>query len=152
MILKKIKLHPFAGATDKELSFHAGLNLICGPNEAGKSTLVRALFFVLFEPTNLTPAKEQAKLKDYLPVKGGDSIAIDLEFESGGISYSLKKKWGGARSSELVSANGKITDPVEVQRKVNELLHNNEATWRNVLFANQGVLSQTIEMIKERML
>ena len=39
MILKSIALTPFGGLTDALLDFKPGLNVIHGPNEAGKSTI-----------------------------------------------------------------------------------------------------------------
>jgi DNA repair protein SbcC/Rad50 len=39
MILREIKLNPFAGMNNKSVPFNQGLNLILGPNEAGKSTI-----------------------------------------------------------------------------------------------------------------
>ena len=52
MIINTIKLNPFAGITEREASFEPGLNVILGPNEAGKSTLLNALRMVLFTPTD----------------------------------------------------------------------------------------------------
>ena len=43
MIFTKIRLHPFAGLTDLTLEFAPGLNTVVGENEAGKSTVFRAL-------------------------------------------------------------------------------------------------------------
>ncbi|MBA3286165.1 MAG: AAA family ATPase, partial [Nitrosopumilus sp.] len=54
MIIRKLKLHPFAGLTNQTIEFNEGLSVVCGPNEAGKSTTVRALYFALFIKTNLT--------------------------------------------------------------------------------------------------
>ena len=48
MILKKIRLHPFGGTADRTYDFTLGLNIIQGPNEAGKSTLFNASQSVFF--------------------------------------------------------------------------------------------------------
>ena len=53
MILKNIALTPFGGLTDARLNFKPGLNVIHGPNEAGKSTIFNALQRVLFTPAHL---------------------------------------------------------------------------------------------------
>jgi len=149
MILEKIKLHPFAGIYNKEISFHSCLNIISGPNEAGKSTLIKALQFSLFVPSNIGRVRGQNMLKEYLPANGGDTISVDLVFSCDGMNYELKKKWGGSNSSELTISNGTvITAPETVQETLFMLLKNSEATWRRVLFANQAMLSQTINEIK----
>lgn len=59
MILQSIRLHPFAGISDKTYNFQKDLTVICGPNEEGKSTVARAVRQILFLDTNLTPAKNR---------------------------------------------------------------------------------------------
>ena len=54
MILRRLQLHPFAGSADREVRFEPGLNVILGPNEAGKSTLRRALRQALLVSTKLS--------------------------------------------------------------------------------------------------
>ncbi len=58
MKIQSIRLHPFAGITDKTYEFNNGLSVICGPNEEGKSTVFKAIHQVLFLETNLTTAKK----------------------------------------------------------------------------------------------
>ena len=43
MRVSNLRLHPFAGQTDFSVDFKPGLNVISGPNEAGKSSLLNAL-------------------------------------------------------------------------------------------------------------
>ena len=151
MIIKKIRLFPFAGITDIEIIFEKGLNVISGPNEAGKSTIVRALLFAFFTPTKLTPANEKKVLADVLPVAGGDTVKINLEFEAEGINYTLEKSWGGSKNSILQINNGKsLNDPTTVQNKIEEILDLNEATWKNMLFAHQATLDKTIKNIQDK--
>ena len=90
MKIKKITLHPFAGVINKTFEFESGLNVVLGDNEAGKSTLVKALIMVLFETTKQTPAKEKTLLENFLPAGGGDIVAVDLEFEYQLQTYILK--------------------------------------------------------------
>ena len=35
MIVRRLHLHPFAGSSDREVTFSSGLNVVVGPNEAG---------------------------------------------------------------------------------------------------------------------
>lgn len=150
MIIKKIKLFPFARISDREIVFEKGLNVISGPSGSGKSTIVSALTLVLFTPTNLTPAIEKNMLASFLPAGGKtDTIKVTLEFEANSISYLLEKSWGGTKSSKLTvgSSGNIISDPATVQTKIQEVLVHNEATWKNILFAHQAALDKTIEMI-----
>lgn len=57
MYLKKANLNNFGHFRNRELEFGSGLNIIMGPNEAGKSTLVEFLrYMVLGKPVRRHPA------------------------------------------------------------------------------------------------
>ncbi len=150
MKLLSIFLHPFAGIVNKQIEFTGGMNVILGDNEAGKSTLMKALQMVLFEPTHQTPAAEKKLLKDVLPVGGGDMIAIDLNVENNGDVYLIKKQWGKSSLSSFNKINeAPITDPKEVQHKIDELLVQNKTVWNSVMFAEQAALSNTHNIFGE---
>jgi len=150
MKLLSISLHPFAGIVNKQIEFTGGMNVILGDNEAGKSTLMKALQMVLFEPTHQTPAAEKKLLKDVLPVGGGDMIAIDLNVENNGAVYQIKKQWGKSSLSSFNKINeAPITDPKEVQHKIDELLVQNKTVWNSVMFAEQAALSNTHNIFGE---
>ena len=151
MIIKKVRLFPFAGINDKELLFEKKLNIIHGPNEVGKSTIVKALFFVLFTPVKLTPSKEKALLENTLPANGGDTIRVKIEFESAGVNYILYKTWGGQKQVSLkIDGVLELNEFEKVQQKMEEVLGLNEATWKNVLFSKQALLEKTITLIRDQ--
>jgi exonuclease SbcC len=89
MKIKSIQLKPFAGISDKKVKFCPGLTVILGPNEAGKSTLLNALKSVLFTEVELTKVRFDRLMKEYMPVKGGDTIRVSLEFQTEGKDYFL---------------------------------------------------------------
>lgn len=76
--------------------FAPGLNLFTGPNEAGKSTLVRAIRAAFFERHRSTSVED---LKPW-----GDSSAspsIELDFNLDGKSYRLNKSFLGRKRCDL---------------------------------------------------
>ncbi len=52
MILRHLELKQFGRFSDRSFEFRRGLNLVVGPNEAGKSTLVEAIPAILFGSAN----------------------------------------------------------------------------------------------------
>lgn len=150
MKLIALTLNPFAGVSNYTLHFQPGLNVICGPNEVGKSTAIKALLMTFFTSTNLTPAALKNSISNYLPRPLGDTIHTKLEFECVGLKYVLEKYWGATKSTNFILPDGSVmTDADAVQAKVGELLLLNEATYRSILVANQSELKHSIETLKK---
>jgi len=148
MLLKKITLQPFAGIVNKEVVLENGLNVLFGPNEAGKSTLVKAIYFALFEPTNLAIEASRRQFKMIGPVAGGDTVKVILNFEINHSDYRLIKCWGAVPSSSLTDSNGLVySDPNLVSNMLQEFLGLNTATWKNILFAHQSLLTETVRTL-----
>lgn len=82
--------------------FQPGLNLFSGPNEAGKSTLVRAIRAAFFE------RHRSSSVDDLLPW-GEPSAApsVELDFSLGAIDYRLRKSFMHRKRCEL---NGGVKD------------------------------------------
>ena len=150
MILQKLTLCPFAGFTHREVDFKSGLNVILGENEAGKSTLVKAIKATLFEPTNLGKRDLEKFAHSYFPKGIADQAKTILVFESGNITYTMEKTWGAGKSSKLTSSGGaSLNDDNAVQAKLNELLVLHRGSWEEVLFADQQRMSSTVESIQK---
>ncbi len=155
MKLKSIKLHPFAGIRDKEFQFENGLNVLLGPNEAGKSTVFHAILNGLLTTTSLTAKQVDDTIGRFFPVSGGDTIRITLVLEDKhGKELRITKTWkkgtrNGSASLHLPDGT-EITDEEEVQRQIEELLPVSPATMKTILLADQSGLHHTIrEMEKE---
>ena len=146
MILKSIALTPFGGLTDALLDFKPGLNVIHGPNEAGKSTIFNALQRVLFTPARLTPFAFKREMESFLPLEGGDTIAVSLCLNLNGDTYALKRTWGATKSAEFTLPGGSlITDEDAIQKRLISLLPAKEGTFKTVLMTYQSGLPKTIE-------
>lgn len=151
MILRRLQLHPFAGVADREWRFEPGLNVVLGPNEAGKSTLRRALRQALFVPTALSRREAQSEVRPHLPLGGGDTIRVSLELAEGGAIWKLSKRWSpGNASSELVRPDGGLlTDSAAVEEALGALLGLTRGTWEHVLFAAQGEIGSGLDRLDE---
>ncbi len=149
MRIKQLQLHPFAGIPSRIVEFQPGLNVVVGPNEAGKSTLVNALRWVLFRPVRLKTKRLKEELRLFLPVSGGDTIRVSLVFEQDG-EYRIHKSWGGESSAELRLPDGNIlTNESAVQERLQQLVGHHEATYSNVLMVQQNRLTETVEFLKK---
>ena len=87
MIIHSLKLDPFAGISEKKIDFKKDLNVVLGPNEAGKSTLLNALRLVLFVPTDCGKRIFKEEIADFMPLAGGDTIRVGLNFRIGKQDY-----------------------------------------------------------------
>lgn len=150
MIIKSIDLTPFGGLTDAHLDFNSGLNVIHGPNEAGKSTIFNALQRVLFTRAHLTRAVFKREMESFLPLEGGDTIVVSLCLDLNGDTYVLKKTWGATRSAELTLPEGAlVTDEDDIQERLLSLLPAKEGTFKTVLMTYQSGLPKTIEELED---
>ncbi|KQP22749.1 ATP-binding protein [Pseudorhodoferax sp. Leaf267] len=77
--------------------FDAGLNILAGPNEAGKSTLVRAIRAAFFE------RHKSSMVEDLRPWGEGSSAAprVEIDFELDGQPHQLVKSFLGKKRCTL---------------------------------------------------
>ena len=149
MRLTSVRLHPFAGQMDKTYDFKAGLNVIEGPNEFGKSTLFKAIMHGFHAPVNLTAGEVTRQLSNVFPKHGGDVIRVTIEFnDETANQYALTKEWKPGNKTGSVSlkqTNGvEITQSESVQSRINVLLGMSTATMRSILLADQGSLQELL--------
>jgi exonuclease SbcC len=150
MIIERISAKPFAGLASFEMDFEAGLNVVLGPNEAGKSTLFSALGSVLFKPARLGKDAFQKLMQKYIPV-GGDTAAVELMFRTGPDRYRLAKSWGSTVLARLEKPDGSvITDEASIKDAVSGLLPASTAAFAHVLMALQGSVGATIDTLIDK--
>lgn len=149
MKIERLHLHPFAGTLDREVRFGPGLNVILGPNEAGKSTLRRALRHLLFVSTKLSKRQVDEEIKNHLPLGGGDTLRVSGTFIEGDETWSVSKCWAGTRSSiELKPSSGGILSEIgPAEKRLAELCGLSQGTWEHVLMAPQGEIGDSLDRI-----
>ncbi len=149
MILTKVRLNPFGGISSREIEFKPGLNVVEGPNEAGKSTVFWAIQRALFTPSKLHKKDFESEINRFLPIGGGDTIHVELDFKHNGQEYKLARTWGASQSSELMMPNGsKITDDNKISEHIKAILPANEGTFKSVLMTYQSGLEKTLDDLK----
>ena len=156
MKIKSIKLHPFAGTQSREFDFSGGLNLMLGPNEAGKSTLCHAIRHGILTTTSLTTRQFKDIMKRFLPVGGGDVIRVTLKLyeEDPEAFYEIKKNWRpGLRNGEakLIKPGGtEITDEEKVQELIEAVCPVTPSTFREVMLSRQSELHRLMDRMKKQ--
>ncbi|HET6452379.1 MAG TPA: AAA family ATPase [Spirochaetia bacterium] len=150
MRLGRLSLQPFGAFPKKSLAFTPGLNVVLGPNEAGKSTVFNAVRLALLVSTDLPKREREKKIDPYLPASGGDYVRVDLELLKGAETWFVRRRWGtGAFSKLELQGGGTFGDEETVRGKLAELLPARPGTVEHVLLTRQSLLGRTLESFAE---
>ncbi|QQR90003.1 MAG: AAA family ATPase [Myxococcales bacterium] len=109
MLIKTLTIKNF-GALDGplEVKLEKGLNIIYGPNESGKSTLMRALWMAL-----TMRAKVSGDALRVIKPKTGAVPEVSVCFEHNGSSIQVDKRYAGSKGLcrlRMTEESGRITD------------------------------------------
>jgi exonuclease SbcC len=149
VIVRRLRLFPFGCFDDKEVVFAPGLNVILGPNEAGKSTLFNAVKSS-FLRTRLTKPKFAQFIERFLPAGGGDIVRLEIEFTAADAAWVLRRRWGQSPASELTGqGRGTIGDDDAIAEKLEALLPAKQGTFWKVLMTGQTELSATLDSLRK---
>lgn len=112
-MLVKLKLQNFQRHEDLELNFTGGLQVIRGQNEAGKSTLFRALAYAWWGSRAL-PLSLDETVTWGKPVS---SLKVTVVFLHNGVEYTIvRSKSGATMTSVLATSNGHAEVTAAVER------------------------------------
>ncbi len=124
MRIRRLRLREFRGYDDRTLELAPGLTVVRGPNEAGKTTIQRALELLLTR--KVTSAS--ADLDGFRPWDAADDVRpeISAEFEQedeDGVRLgSVVKSFRGAKGSVRLDYDGQsVTDPTLADQVLAEL-------------------------------
>ncbi|OFX29314.1 MAG: hypothetical protein A2Z07_08985 [Armatimonadetes bacterium RBG_16_67_12] len=142
MTITQIRLRRFKKFADWSTALAPGLTVIRGPNEAGKTTLMEAVFEGLFRE----PARGEAvaRLRSWGEQRLGE-ITIDLNFK--GSRYLLRKDLE-AGTILLQSEDGRerVENARDVQRRLLEWIGlASEAAYRSTAFVAQADIARVTE-------
>jgi len=110
--------------TPFEVQFQPGLNLLIGPNESGKSTLVRAIRAAFFERYTTTGVEDLRPWDD-----PSASPEVEIEFEWSDQTWRLTKRFLGRKRCDL---------SIDGERLSNELAENRIAELLGYRYAGRG--------------
>ncbi len=116
--------------------FGDGLNVLTGPNELGKSTLLKALDALLRVKYNANTEQ----IRDLQPNSGGAPI-IEAEFEADGRLWRLRKQFLSGRLASLIDVgSGVLLRNADAEARLAELVSGTPAFDRfGLLWIRQGV-------------
>ncbi len=155
MRVDEISLRNFAGFDEERVCFSPGLNLICGPNEAGKSTLMSALEVCLFAPLSYRRGSKEHDdwLSRFFPRDGGDNFRLQLVGRDSKNRICITKHFFRQKernSGEIQYGGQHIAGQKQMQSKLREILGFGRGTYNSTVLINQGSLDSTVQQLQNR--
>jgi DNA repair exonuclease SbcCD ATPase subunit len=125
MRITRLSVRDFRRYREFEVPLAPGLTIIHGPNEAGKTTIQRALELILTKKATSNAAEIDGLRSWDAPLEARPVIAIDFEIddEEKGIQHgSIEKAFRGAKGTVRLEIGGEvITDPTLADQALAEL-------------------------------
>lgn len=113
-----------------------GLDVLVGPNEAGKSTLLRALKLALNEKHTST----KAEIRELQPYRGGAPL-VEVELALEGEIWRLRKRFISQRTAELKAlGSGRIWRGGDAENELERLLGGTGKARFDLLWLSQGAM------------
>jgi DNA repair exonuclease SbcCD ATPase subunit len=122
-----------------------GINVVSGPNEAGKSSFLEALAAAFFTSATTTA---KSKVGRWVPWGTKAAPAVEVEFETAGRRFLLKKKYsrskGRAEVADAASGGVIAEGPQAVEAKLGELLRMGDAAFLLSAWVKQGEIEKAL--------
>ena len=154
MKLKSFHTDIFAGINDTKIEFKEGLNVLVGPNEAGKSSIINALFVSLFiEPKlryNYSDLRGTEFSDRFFPYPQGNFVNGKLVFSIGEDDYTIYKRWSNDNpEGHMILSDKSRIDKGSIKEKRQELLPYGKSTYENIVFTKQEEVKTFLKDITE---
>ena len=153
MILHKFQTDIFAGIANQEINFSDGLNIILGKNEAGKSTIINAIYATLFQDANirLNYSEDKSFYNRYFPYPDGDYIHGYLEFEVNSDKYVIEKEWSREEPKQYLKLpdGSRIKSEDKINNLQKQLFKYGKGSYNNIVFTKQRNIKSSIKRIIE---
>ncbi|MBN2027288.1 MAG: AAA family ATPase [Actinobacteria bacterium] len=145
MKISEINLRNFRRFRQASISLDEGINVIKGPNESGKSTLVQAILAAFFWKVDAT----RKEVRDSVTWGEDDGFTLEVEGEAGGRPFQLAKDFSTRRA--LLRWEGTETgDQSVIEEKVKEWLGlGSEVAYRSTAGIRQDEVAEIAAGKKE---
>ena len=146
MRITALRIGSFGGLARRDLDFSPEMNIVLGPNESGKSTVFTALESAFTVPSRPKGKMKKSFLERYLPLTGGDTLDVTVDFTTSSGTYSLEKRWGEDPEALLIlPEGGRVTGDEPVHERLTGILGFGLGTLTNVFLTRQSGLERTLE-------
>jgi hypothetical protein len=134
--LRLFNVKRFAGRGVAIEGIGEGVNVLCAPNEFGKSTSFEALHALFFQPYSGTPGAVQA----LRPYSGGNPL-VEADIETTAGRFRITKQFYGARSVQVVdlASNRIVRQADEAESFIADVVRGGTAGPAGLLWVRQGV-------------
>jgi len=129
-IVKSLRMQNFGCYRDKTIEFSSGLNQIAGPNESGKSTILRALYTVLFEDGS-TRKKSVESLQNWVI---NQPFKLTLIFTVGDRQFTLIRDYGTGKDL-MTDSDGIVYEGKAVNEKLSRYFGTSDRTLYESIFS-----------------
>jgi uncharacterized protein YhaN len=138
MRVNELSLSNFRRFRRASFSLDEGINVVKGPNESGKSTLVQALLAALFWKADAS----RKEVRESVTWGEKEGFILELEGLAGGEPFRLVKNFS-AKSANLEWRNREIKDAGEIEDRVREWLGlGSETAYRSTAGIRQDEVSE----------
>lgn len=159
MKINSVSCDQFAGLIEKDVDFEPGLNLLIGPNEAGKSTLLDLIYHMFFQQVKLSGKTDTAFIENYFPKKvtgiSGDVIDGKLKLETDEGTYVISKEWGKDNSNSSCSLRLPDGTKIKTAEEINKILEGffeyGQGLLNEVVFPSQKRANKAVESIMKKL-
>lgn len=152
MHIKSYESTRFAGIRDIRVDFDKGINVILGPNESGKSTIIEGIHSTLFKDIKLRRNNNHDKEFSFkfMPKPNGDFINGKVIMEADNGTYEIYKEWGSVENIHLLTPSGNIIkNENDIKEELSKILTYGDSTYTNIVFAKQRDLKKALYNIIE---
>ncbi|MFP4370890.1 MAG: AAA family ATPase [Halanaerobium sp.] len=151
MKIKSFAAEIFAGINNRSYQFKDGLNILLGDNEAGKSTVINAIYASLFisPQIKLNTTEGKAFKERFFPYPDGDFAEAELEFTINDSEYKFYKKWSNSNYDGYLELEDgrRIENPKKIAEYKKEILPYGKSTYNNIVFSSQQDIKSTLKRI-----